>query len=254
MLDIPVYLRRLRGDDPLTTLARLFLLHARVSESAARQALQPLEISRLAAMGVVTVDAGHVYSSYDITQFEGLYFLSDAFSPEFDAVPADHVTGVNPTSILLAYLTIRTPVERALDLGTGNGVQALLAARHAKHVIATDINPRCLNVTAFNARLNGLDHVECRQGKFLRTGCRRTIRPDRQQSAVRRVAGIAFHFPRRQSVRRRRLRRTCRANAAISARRRLWPSVGELGMRAGRRLDATRRGVGSTAPAATRWR
>jgi hypothetical protein len=83
-----------------------------------------------------------------------------------DDVPANHVSTVNPTSVLLSFITIRRPVESALDVGTGCGVQALLAARHARRVVATDINPRALNVTAFNARLNGLDNVECRQGSY----------------------------------------------------------------------------------------
>ena len=82
------------------------------------------------------------------------------------AMPANWVTGINPTTVLLAQVTIRRPVQTGLDMGTGAGVHALLAARHARHVVATDINPRALNVTAFNALLNGAANVECRQGDF----------------------------------------------------------------------------------------
>jgi methylase of polypeptide subunit release factors len=57
-------------------------------------------------------------------------------------------------------------VERALDLGTGNGAQALLAARHSDHVIATDVNERALGFTAINAALNGFDNVETRLGSL----------------------------------------------------------------------------------------
>jgi methylase of polypeptide subunit release factors len=52
----------------------------------------------------------------------------------------------------------------ALDLGTGFGFQALLAARHAHRVVGTDINPRALNFAALNARLNGLSNIELRLG------------------------------------------------------------------------------------------
>ena len=39
-------------------------------------------------------------------------------------------------SVTLADLTVRRPVRTALDVGTGCGIQALLAARHAEHIVA----------------------------------------------------------------------------------------------------------------------
>ena len=62
---------------------------------------------------------------------------------------------------------MRRPVARALDVGTGNGIQALLAARHAEHVVATDVSERALAFAAFNCALNGVENVELRQGSFL---------------------------------------------------------------------------------------
>ncbi len=46
------------------------------------------------------------------------------------------------------------PVRTALDLGTGCGVQAFHAARHASSVVATDVSPRALAFAEFNSRLN----------------------------------------------------------------------------------------------------
>ncbi|HKW78193.1 MAG TPA: methyltransferase, partial [Candidatus Limnocylindria bacterium] len=77
-----------------------------------------------------------------------------------------HVMGYASSSRLLASLTVRRRVERALDLGCGSGIEAILAAGHADQVIATDINPRALAFTAFNAALNGMNNVECREGSF----------------------------------------------------------------------------------------
>ena len=52
-----------------------------------------------------------------------------------------------------------------LDLGTGTGVCALFAARHAHRVVAVDINPEAVRCAAVNALLNSLDsRVELRQG------------------------------------------------------------------------------------------
>ncbi len=65
----------------------------------------------------------------------------------------------------LAQLTLREPVGRALDLGTGCGVQALHLSGHADEVVATDVNPRALAVTAFNAALNDV-RVDVRDGSL----------------------------------------------------------------------------------------
>jgi methylase of polypeptide subunit release factors len=64
------------------------------------------------------------------------------------------VLGVTAASTSLAQLTTRRDVARALDLGTGCGVQSLHLSTHVDHVVATDVNARALAVTAFNAALN----------------------------------------------------------------------------------------------------
>ena len=68
----------------------------------------------------------------------------------------DHVLGISSAATSLAQLTVREPVDRALDLGTGCGVQALHLATHASQVVATDVNQRALRLTRFNAELNGV--------------------------------------------------------------------------------------------------
>ena len=91
-------------------------------------------------------------------------------TPGLDGTPnrvgADHVLGISSASTSLAQLTIRQPVERALDLGTGCGVQALHLARHARRVVATDVNARALWITGLNAALNEAPNVEVRDGSF----------------------------------------------------------------------------------------
>ena len=78
----------------------------------------------------------------------------------------DHVAGVHWPSATLSNLTVRRPVASALDVGTGNGIQAILAARHAARVVATDVNERALAFAEFNAALNGVANVEFRAGSF----------------------------------------------------------------------------------------
>ncbi len=66
----------------------------------------------------------------------------------------DHVLGIGQASLTLAQGTMRRDVERALDLGTGCGIQLFHLLHHAKTVVATDISERALAFTRFNLLLN----------------------------------------------------------------------------------------------------
>ena len=66
-------------------------------------------------------------------------------------------SGLGGASTTLASWTPRPAVERALDLGTGCGVQALHLGAHARQVTVTDISTRALDFARFNAVLNGCE-------------------------------------------------------------------------------------------------
>jgi len=79
---------------------------------------------------------------------------------------ADHVVGVGGATRTLAALTVRRPVDAALDVGSGSGAQALLASRHARRVVATDINPRALELARTSLALSDVRNVELREGSL----------------------------------------------------------------------------------------
>jgi release factor glutamine methyltransferase len=55
--------------------------------------------------------------------------------------------------------------DEVLDLGTGSGVCAIFAARHARRVVAVDINPAAVRCADINTHLNHLEHrIEVRHG------------------------------------------------------------------------------------------
>jgi release factor glutamine methyltransferase len=57
------------------------------------------------------------------------------------------------------------PGARALDLGTGSGIGAIVAARYAARVIATDINPEAVRCARINALAHHLEErMETRVG------------------------------------------------------------------------------------------
>ncbi|HWE81401.1 MAG TPA: methyltransferase [Gaiellaceae bacterium] len=162
--ELPLYLHMLSEGGLLATLIKLFLLDLEVPATDAEAALAPLALDRLEAMGVLARKGDSVTSCVELVPTDELMIACDAFQKELTR--PDHVLGVSPPARVLAWLTIRRHVEDVLDLGTGNGHQALLAARHADRVTAVDINPRALRFAAFNAELNGIGGIELRQGNL----------------------------------------------------------------------------------------
>ncbi|MBF0499667.1 MAG: methyltransferase [Candidatus Riflebacteria bacterium] len=82
------------------------------------------------------------------------------FNAEYSTVPYDQVMFVGTDSRWLARATVRQPVRTALDLCTGSGIQALLAATHARRAVAVDINLRAVCCTKFNAKVSGFHNIE----------------------------------------------------------------------------------------------
>ncbi len=66
----------------------------------------------------------------------------------------DHVLGIGQASTTLVQVTARRHAARALDLGTGCGIQTFHLLHHCDHVTATDISARALAFTRFNLVLN----------------------------------------------------------------------------------------------------
>jgi methylase of polypeptide subunit release factors len=163
--DVPVGERRLPESRLATVVRALFLQQpvpkADVAHALGRAAVDALEATGMAAVGDVVSFHGRIVPVGD------LLVASDDFPGEdAEQDPADFVAAYTPTSKLCDALTPRGPVERALDIGTGSGVQAMLSARQARHVVATDVNSRALAFTELNAALNGFTNIECRLGSL----------------------------------------------------------------------------------------
>jgi hypothetical protein len=162
--DVPVFHRRL-DDSPLANAIRLVLLELALPAEHAVDALSREGVDALVRSGLAREEDGRVVPTGRILPVEGLYIASDGFSRGGDDPPG-YVATFTPTASWLAALTPRRHVARAVDVGTGSGAHALLAAQHADHVIATDTNPRALMYTAFNAAMNGLGNIETRLGSL----------------------------------------------------------------------------------------
>lgn len=145
---------------PIDTFTRLFVMFEPVPRALFEQAIAPMSIDAWSVTGLVESKGDTVFPAVGFTFFEGLVLLHDAFME----VGPTYVMGVARTTALLAYQCVTRPPGAALDLGTGCGCIALLASRAYQHVLGTDINPRAISVSRFNARLNNITNVEFRVG------------------------------------------------------------------------------------------
>ncbi|PWW58492.1 DUF7782 domain-containing protein [Actinokineospora spheciospongiae] len=162
--------RATRGGSPVETLIRLFLVGDAEPRERVAAALTGLDLDEAAATGLLRVDGGTVRAGLDLRPHadeDGSWWvLADLDSDQLGGpVGTDHVLGIGHASLSLARATTRRPVGTVLDLGTGCGVQALHASRHAGAITATDLSSRALALASATFRLNGLK-VETLRGSW----------------------------------------------------------------------------------------
>ncbi|NIJ12710.1 methylase of polypeptide subunit release factors [Saccharomonospora amisosensis] len=169
--------RASRDAGALGTLIRLFLLGTAEPEAEVRAALRPLPVADAVGQGLLRADGDLLRAGLDVRPHgdeQGSWWVvSDLDSDALGhPVPADHVLGVGHASLSLVRATSRRPVNSLLDVGTGNGVQALHGSRHARHITATDVSARALALARATFLLNELD-VELRSGEWFAPVARR---------------------------------------------------------------------------------
>ncbi|GAB3560425.1 methyltransferase [Arthrobacter alkaliphilus] len=186
----------------LAVVVRLWLLAVPQTERDLDAALPHVRTEGLVELGlVVKNDDGAVAAKVDLRPYgwEGdsgtggsgnggaeLWVASDLAAHQQPGVLRhDHVLGIGQASTTLVQTTIRRPAKRALDLGTGCGIQTFHLLHHCEHVTATDISERALAFTRFNLLLNAealrLDPADLESRVSLRLG-----------SLLEPVAGEAF--------------------------------------------------------------
>jgi methyltransferase family protein len=156
--------RRTRDETPLHSLIRLFFLGVPAPLEAVRRAVHPMSVESWEHAALLSVSDGEVRPLVKVNPYKGLVLAADLRARMRSGTSADFVLGVSKSSTLVGHTTPRGQVRRALDVGTGCGILALLASRHSEQVWATDKNPRAVAFARFNARLNGIANVECVTG------------------------------------------------------------------------------------------
>jgi hypothetical protein len=153
------------------TLVRLFALGDPVDIAEAAAALPTLGVEGAVELGLVVPEGDAVVALCDLRPYaaDGVdWWVASDLGEVATGRPLreDHVLGIGGASTTLASWTPRPHVDRALDLGTGSGVQALHLEAHADEVVVTDLSQRALAFARFNAALDEAEW-DVRSGSML---------------------------------------------------------------------------------------
>jgi methylase of polypeptide subunit release factors len=163
----------LQPDDALAACITLLLYDEPVPQSLFTRLMPAGGPDLMRELGLLEIDAArpdHFRAPLSLYPIRGLYFVSDQLFtvvgrngrvipddvvyPALAGTTADFLNGMPDT-----------PFSALLDLGTGTGVAALLAARQGTgQVWAVDITERSCRLCEYNASLNGIDRVAVRVG------------------------------------------------------------------------------------------
>ena len=159
------------SSEPCATLVRLFTLGDPVDAAEAAAALPSTGVEGAVALGLLAPEGDGVVALCDLRPYAAdgrdWWVASDLGELATGRpVREDHVLGIGGASATLAAWTPRPHVSRALDLGTGCGVQALHLGAHADEVVVTDLSERALAFARFNAALDEADW-DVRAGSML---------------------------------------------------------------------------------------
>lgn len=163
---LPVFREALRSLNPLlSTVFELFVAEETVGKDSLSEALCQHALADLRKSGLVVAGEEGFRGTVHLLPFGPLLLASDRRERHTQRED-DMVPGPGGPTRTLADFSIKAGVESVLDLGCGPGGLGLLARREGRRVVATDINPRALALTRFNAGLNDLEGLDCREGSL----------------------------------------------------------------------------------------
>lgn len=159
VLQAPVIVERLEARG--AHLLALFCFGMPVATAACEKALGAALTRGLVSAGLlVDANGGAMACPFRLWPYEDVLVFSDCLDSGGNAV-----FGSGPGSRAFSSLgDLCCPDASALDVGCGAGAIMLHLARHVRHVLGTDVNPRAGRFVGLNARLNDIENVSFQSG------------------------------------------------------------------------------------------
>lgn len=155
---LPAYLDiQLKENTHLDKLIKLFLLAQPVNADDLLEMFNEEQLQLLHTTGLLDRTEGSYKSTAAIFPCLDGFFATDHMFTSH--VSANTVYPLGLDSYLLSRALLNPQVENTLDMCTGCGLHAILAAKYSKQVTGVDKNPRAVNFAQFNALLNQVENV-----------------------------------------------------------------------------------------------
>jgi methylase of polypeptide subunit release factors len=147
--------------DPAAVLLALFVYDTPVARGAVEAAVGAAAAHTIVDAGLARADGASLVPAGRLIPFLGVYIAGDR--------PHAHAEAVMPPGPTTQEIGRALPIEfdgHVLDVATGPGSLAIVAATRGASVVATDVSERALAFARFNAALNGVA-VDWRAGSLL---------------------------------------------------------------------------------------
>jgi SAM-dependent methyltransferase len=144
-------------EDPVDMLLGLFIDGQQVELDRLTAHVSSAFVDKAVEMKLVELDGRFLRSKISLFPCYNKFIVTDRAVKN---TAINQVMWLWGESYLLGGQVKRSPRRRAIDLGTGSGVHAILASDHCESVVAVDINPRAIEFARFNSALNGINNIE----------------------------------------------------------------------------------------------
>ena len=154
------------GSAPESLSAQEPVSQPSLGRTPAQESVSASLLGRTPAPDCVSPPSLHRAAAVDAQRRDDVLIASD-WGELAGAIPGpDHIMPVGGATRTLAALAAYGADERVLDVGTGCGYHAILAALCGARVTATDVSARALGYARFNAALAGAE-IDFRRGSLL---------------------------------------------------------------------------------------
>lgn len=160
---VPLLEHEFKEQTILNTLALLFFLGVEVAEQRVYNVFNKEEVEGFIRIGMLSkTKSNTILALIRIVPYENYLFICDFI--HFRRTEDERVYSPGRDSVMLAERGLRIPFKSTLDLCTGSGIQAILAAKRSGSVTAVDTNPRAVYFANLNLLLNEIDNATIKQG------------------------------------------------------------------------------------------
>ncbi len=142
------------------TLLRLLHMGIPAKRAALEDEIGAEDTALMIEGGIWRAEGDEVHTNnYILLLYQGLLLVTEINSWYDTCTNRNTDVYIGYDSLRLAENIVFDKGSTALDLCSGTGIQGLLAAKSAKHVVSVEINEKAVPVNRFNILLNGMEDI-----------------------------------------------------------------------------------------------